>query len=184
MLDAKGIGKRIEKAREDAGFSKAELQKPLSISRQTLTAWEKGERCPGVYDLSKLCNLFGCDFGYIVGEYEEKTRPVTDIRAETGLSPEAIEVLQTLKKYSKGEELRLISDLIVFPVNDSILDTFGGFSGELLLQSLNDILHQFRLLPAEGIKKAGYFAILQRLFNDFIEEQLKKPFPVDEDEEE
>ena len=125
--------------------------------------------------------MFHCDFGYLVGEYEEKTRPVTDIRAETGLSPEAVEVLRTLKRYSKGAELQLISKLITFTVHDGILETFGGFSGELFFQVLNDLLYLFKLQPKDEIRKAGYYAIFQRLFSDFLEDQLKSPLPDPEE---
>lgn len=190
MLDAVGIGKRITAARESAGFSKAAAEKVLLISRQTLTAWEKGDTSPGINDLSRLCRVFDCDFGYIIGEYEERTRPVTDIRAETGLSPQAIEALKILNKYSEGEELRIISDMIVFTVKDAVVKEFAGderekskevenILGDTFFQALNNLIYQFKLLPVDGLQKAGYMVLFQRLFNDFIEEQLKKPLPID-----
>lgn len=190
MFDAKGIGRRIREARESAGYSKAALETPLSISRQTLTAWEKGDRAPGVDDLTKLCSLLHCDFGYLVGEYEEKTRPVTDVKMETGLSPEAIEILRIFKEYCPGEELRIISNMICYTVNDSLVKEFaeigeeaGNIANMSFFQALNNLLFQFRLLPMTKAEKAGYIVIFQKLFTDFIEDQLQIPLKEETEKE-
>ena len=169
MLDAIGIGKRITAARESAGFSKAAVERVLPISRQTLTAWEKGDTSPGINDLSSLCSVFGCDFGYIIGEYGERTRPVTDIKAETGLSPEAIEVLRALNQNCHKDVLQLISDMIVFTVNNPAYSEYDT----IIFQALSNVLHLFKIGLFNEAEKKGYLWMMQDLFMDFIKDQLK-----------
>lgn len=186
------IGERIKAARKSAGYSQEKAEEEIHVSRETLSKWERGVTSPSVDDLVRVSKAFKCDFGYLVGEYEERTRPVTDIRAETGLSTKAIEILKILNKYSEGEELRIISDMIVFTVKDAVVKEFTGdeseeskevenILGDTFFQALNNLIYQFKLLPVDGLQKAGYMALFQRLFNDFIEEQLKKPLPIDSD---
>lgn len=102
----KEIGLRIRTERKAAGFkSQDDLIDCLrnkygySISRNTLSAIEKGKT--NHYDvelLADLCELFNCEMGYLLCEYECKTGRNTDISAATGLSEEAIEKLSTHKR--------------------------------------------------------------------------------------
>lgn len=101
----KEIGLRIRAERKAAGFkSQDDLIDCLrnkygySISRNTLSAIEKGKT--NHYDvelLADLCELFNCEMGYLLCEYECKTGRNTDISAATGLSEEAIEKLSAYK---------------------------------------------------------------------------------------
>ena len=173
MFYTQGIGNRITEARKRAGLSKAEVERRCPFSRQTLTAWERGDSSPGVDDLARLAALFGCDFGYLVGEYEERTRPVTDIRAETGLSPEAIEVLQALNEAGLNSVLRFISEMITFNVNNPLY----GENEILIFQALSNVLHLVKLGIDSEAANRGNIVLMQDLFMDFIKDQLKQPLP-------
>lgn len=90
------IGERIKTERKKQDLTLEDLADKIGVSRQTISKWEKGAATsgPSLWELVKMCQLFQCDLGYIVGEYECKTRPVTDIHNETGLHEDTILNLQ------------------------------------------------------------------------------------------
>ena len=89
MFNTEGIGQIIKAERVNCGYkSQDALAEKMNVCRQTVASWERGENL-SVGDLVRLCNLFSCDFGYLIGEYECKRRIATDIREETGLSASA-----------------------------------------------------------------------------------------------
>ena len=98
------IGQRIKQERERIGLSQQDLADRLAGEpyfatgvRQTISDWEKGKKKEiPLHTLVCLCNIFDCDMGYLLGEYDCHTRPVTDIHAYTGLSEESIETLHAL----------------------------------------------------------------------------------------
>lgn len=92
-IKIKTIGKRIkaERTRNGNSVTLDTLANEIGVTRQTISKWEKGEgNGPTVWDLVKLCEFFGCDYGYLVGEYKNRTRIATDIGEETGLSMLAV----------------------------------------------------------------------------------------------
>ena len=98
----KTIGERIkaERTRKDNYVTLDTLADKTNVARQTISKWEKGEgNGPTVWELIRLCDFFGCDYGYLIGDYECRTREATDIRAQTGLSETA---LLNLKKNVGG----------------------------------------------------------------------------------
>lgn len=89
LFNASAIGQKLKTERVACGYkSQDALAEKMNVCRQTVASWERGENL-NLGDLVRLCNLFSCDFGYIVGEYECKRRTATDIREETGLSASA-----------------------------------------------------------------------------------------------
>ena len=135
IYDVKRIGARIRQERKLCGISQDELGAKLSVARQTIAKWERGDSMPQLYDLLEVCNLFKCELGYMLCEYDCKTRTATDIQAETGLSEVAIsritasisgrgirmytpsrdlerKALNLLLEFNGGEILALISDYL------------------------------------------------------------------------
>lgn len=94
------IGQRIRLERRNAGFSRQEdFAKALGLSessRQTIGKWENGKLLPSLDDFFNMCKLFNCELGYLLCEYDYKTRVVTDIHQAIGLSEKAIHVLKIL----------------------------------------------------------------------------------------
>lgn len=84
------IGQRIRKARELAGLSQGELGEKISYGYQMIGKWERGETRPNLDSLFSLCDVFNCEIGYLLCEYNSKTREFADIQAVTGLSECAI----------------------------------------------------------------------------------------------
>lgn len=90
------VGERIKKERnrDNHKLTLDELAAQINVARQTISKWEQGKGVgPTVLDLQRMCDVFGCDYGYLIGDYECRTRKATDIRNETGLSELAIDNL-------------------------------------------------------------------------------------------
>jgi len=112
IFNEKEIGAKIRSERNLLGDSLESFAEKVNISRQTLSKWENGNGAgPTVNDLIRICEVLGCDFGYLVGEYSCRKREATDIQAEIGLTESAISTLRTLNTQSK----RFINDLLLNP---------------------------------------------------------------------
>lgn len=101
----KAIGSRIREEREKLGLSKKELLPRIyksESSHKTLAAWEDGTRLPDLDSIALMAELFDCDIGYLLGDYDEHRRVTADVCAETGLSESAVKRLQQLAKVSNG----------------------------------------------------------------------------------
>lgn len=99
-INFREIGRRLqnERKRYEIDGKPATLDAladKVQVTRQTISKWEKGDGAgPTLWDLLRLCELFGCDIGYLIGDYECRTRITTDIRDETGLSELAVDNLR------------------------------------------------------------------------------------------
>lgn len=118
--DTKEIGKRIrlcrseyqkgkkkgEKNQESFGFDLKD-DGNTGYDRKTINKWENGKTLPPLDVLLKMCKLFDCELGYLLcePEYANKTKVVTDITNETGLSEEAIKLLRDKKEYDEMREI-------------------------------------------------------------------------------
>lgn len=111
------MGKRIREERKKLGDSLESFAEKIHTTRQTLSQWEKGKGGgPTVYDLLRMCKEFRCDFGYLVGDYDCRTREATDICKLTGLSEDAVLSLVELNSLDSP-----MSDY-VFSALDILLD--------------------------------------------------------------
>lgn len=100
-IKIKTIGERIkaERDREDHKITLDALAEKIGVTRQTISKWEKGEGTgPTVWDLIRLCEFFDCDYGYLIGDYECRTRRATDIVKETSLSEASVTRLLEAKQ--------------------------------------------------------------------------------------
>ncbi len=121
-------GQRIKLERERINMSQQELADTLAGDpyyatgvRQTISDWEKGKKKEiPLHTLVCLCNIFNCDMGYLLGEYDCRTRPVTDIHAYTGLSETAIETLHAL--ITETDEKKKAAVQHVIPLINQLLE--------------------------------------------------------------
>ena len=146
------IGKRIYDERKRRDMSQETLMEELehrgvSIGRNRLSAMENGVRESfsgkhGLDILIALCSIFECDLGYLVGEYDEHTKSISDICKVTGLSEESVNALRLLNNrgnrcgergaYIDGkqvEELSLLDDIIT---SNQFHDLFNALSKYLV----------------------------------------------------
>ena len=151
IYDFNKIKDRIKTERINKKMNQQELADELNISsRQTIAKWESGQSFPQLEDMLKMCNIFDCEIGYLLGEHEEKYRKYTDIKKETGLSENSIKSLiniNALSKFFPGSQDDKI-DVINLILEDShnrssfssLLDLIAGFC-QFNISSNNDALY-------------------------------------------
>lgn len=88
------IGSRIKECRKEKKLSQDYIAECCGVdARQTIGKWENGASTPTIEQLYILCDLFDCDIGYLLGEYDGKTRTIDDVQKHISLSQEAIKKL-------------------------------------------------------------------------------------------
>lgn len=89
------IGKIIKQERKNKGWTQEYLGNKLNIVGKQISNYENGITIPPVEVLFKLCDLFNCELGYILGEpkYTFRTKENTIICSNTGLSLEAVHAI-------------------------------------------------------------------------------------------
>ena len=101
------IGRRIKSERirykETHGkkLSQEQLLWMLDLSESStpyLRRWEKGEAMPSLKQLCQMAEIFGCDVGYLLADYDQRTRDAADLCHITGISEKGAERLKAIKK--------------------------------------------------------------------------------------
>ena len=114
------IGARLKALRKEWGYSLEQVAEACGVQQyQTVSKWESANTIPSMKQLLKLCNLYCCDVGYLLGEYDCKTRKATDIQEKTGLSEAAIERLEYLAIF-QPDMMKTLNLLIEFERADII----------------------------------------------------------------
>jgi len=69
---------RIKQLREERHMTQLRLSIELSVSQESVSAYEKGKYYPSFQTLLKLAEIFGCGIDYIMGlsenRYSEKSK--------------------------------------------------------------------------------------------------------------
>ena len=84
----KKVGGRIKAARKDL-FSRqglcdvvnrlaADDNRDIALNEATLKQWEYGNNRIDIEWIPYLCRALNCDVGYLIGDYEIRTREATD----------------------------------------------------------------------------------------------------------
>lgn len=95
------IGKRLHDERIKANLSLDKLAELTGFSKPTVQRWEKGWKngtgenvIPTLDQLIELCAIYKCSPGYLLCEYDEKTRQAFDASLELGMTEDSIKRFQ------------------------------------------------------------------------------------------
>lgn len=102
----KSIGKRIKDNRKRLGLTQKELLEKVYLSEKSVASlrkWENGERLPDLDTLARMAEVFECDIGYLLGDYDEANFPTHKICELTGLSEPAVSRLCKMEEKSIRE---------------------------------------------------------------------------------
>ena len=77
-IDPRALGRRLQEARKDRGFTQQDAADSLSVARTTVTALEKGERRMRPGELIQLARLYGRPVSEFVGPKE----PIADFAVQ------------------------------------------------------------------------------------------------------
>lgn len=115
------MGQRLKQARQDKehtrrNLSRRKLCEELLASKKApkeastteieklenrLKQWEYGNNPVSIEWIPAICDVLGCDVGYLFGEYQEYRRVTSDIAKETGLREKAVENVIKLYRNNK-----------------------------------------------------------------------------------
>lgn len=139
----KRIGERIAMERKKRGWSQAVFGEKLSkkmggsisAEQNTISNWEKGKNLPASLEVFlAISQIFECDCGYLLCDYDEKTHDSTEICKATGLSDCSVQCLCSLNtweivKYAKAIDFLLLDLQERYKSNDfrSVLDLLCFF---------------------------------------------------------
>ena len=103
------IGKRIKTERRKKKLSQEKLAEAISsimaesdpdyykgTEQNTVSNWEKGVSPPPLPRLIVLSEIFDCDIGYLLCDYDEPKRDLADVVEQTGLSSKATARLKNM----------------------------------------------------------------------------------------
>lgn len=95
------IGERIRSERKRKRWSQIKFASELDlyVDHSRISKWENGNEIPGDDILRKMAQVFECDYGYLIGEYPQRTRTESDIKKATGLSDKAVEAIKNADHY-------------------------------------------------------------------------------------
>lgn len=111
---------RLKAARKEFGYSLEQVAEFCGVQQyQTVSKWESGNSTPSVEKLMRLCDLYGYEIGYFMGEYDCKTRARTDIHEFTGLAEKAISQLNTDRAFNP-DRIRALNEILIYNSGDII----------------------------------------------------------------
>ena len=79
------LGNNIRELRKQKRLTQAELAKVMSVSQQTVGAWETGRAIPGSDTLGDLADLFNVSTDYLLGRPEKADDDQVDLDLERAL---------------------------------------------------------------------------------------------------
>lgn len=163
LLDrGKKIGDRIKTERKVRKWSQEELGEKIgnalsekAMSQNTISNWETGNAIPSIEKILVMSKLFGCDCGYLLCDYDNRTHDSLNICESTGLSERSVNVLTSLKTWDVNDVSRCI-DFLLLDVSErhvdhnfrSVLDLLNFFlsykdqSDEQINVSINGHIYQ------------------------------------------
>lgn len=114
-LNLDNIGKRIHNERDAVEITQGDFAETLGLSkesRQSVSNWENGRVLPDLELLYKMCEIFNCELGYLLCEYDCKKKENADVNKITGLSEKSINKLKEIKNSHYGEILITLDKLM------------------------------------------------------------------------
>lgn len=168
------IMNNIRVSRQEKGLTQEELANELYISaRQTVGKWERGED-GGItlQQLRGLCNLFNCEIGYIVGDYDTKRKATADASEETGLSNASV---LSLSSNLKARPYIPLLDFLLSDSNDD--DDKDKETGIHFLQLLSEYFYS---IDSDTREDAISLLEIQNTMNKLktkIKKRLEKRLP-------
>lgn len=143
------IGERIRSCRKEKGWTQEQLAASIAditnteLKRQTVAGWENGKPVKKIEQLKAMCDLFGCDTGYLLCEYDCKHVLTDQLGSMLGLTAEAVDALIEYRR--QGSKCsRIACDLI--EDRDLLLRIFdccnadyeNRFTGEIEVSGIKD----------------------------------------------
>lgn len=165
------VGARIKTNRTLFGLTQARLAEMVNeitgkpINERKIGRWERGEPVQKMDEIKALCSIFHCDTGYILCEYDSRKAESIRIASATGLSADAIDVLNSV---NRGEYEHIDSRIISALIEDK----------DLLTMLCSCAAREYDTVPAAGYEpyetQRHDLLMLYDSLCDFIESYRQK----------
>lgn len=120
ILQPSEVGKKIKELLKEKGLKSGTAARKMEIKRDSFTRWESGRTYPKADSLAKVAEFFDVDVEYLLTDTEIR-RSSDRAAAETiGISPEAVEIVRSMKPATR----RALESLIVA---GAVLDPWDEF---------------------------------------------------------
>lgn len=108
-IDPKKINLRIKEAIKQWG-SQDDFFDGIPYSKQSFHKCVRDKTIPPLSVLLEIAKKLNCDIGYLLCEYDEKHHAVADVKKETGLEPDVINIILNMK--NSFLKVSLLNDLL------------------------------------------------------------------------
>lgn len=137
----KRAGVRIRTERKRLGLTQEKFAEKLTellgckdINQNTVSNWEHGINIPPTERLIAMSMIFGCDCGYLLCDYDQRTHNSVEMCKATGLSEFSIQVLCKDNSWGITDNARVIDFLLFDAAKRKTTHHF---------RSIFDLLHFF-----------------------------------------
>lgn len=131
---------RIQAYRVQLDLTQVELADQVEVTRQTIAAWERGERSPSLLQLTRISRALGVPVDLLIAPDDVDKEPALLFRADDPdvLSPEARRFLSRLAADYAAVE-RLVGEIPSLPASRPV-DTYDFFTVERIASEVRDWL--------------------------------------------
>ena len=160
--------------KDGSATSPATLAEELGTSTQTISYYINGKRKPSYDNVVALTKFFGVSADYLLFHIKSENM---DMHKKTGLSNEAITMLEQMHKTSKNGDLTDITALVDSLLSDRDFYVFMEESQQQIghINELEEMDWMEREEKYPGVNMLGYskWFLVQKI-NDFIFRQMEK----------
>lgn len=98
------VGNIIKTEREKLGISQRDLGKKIGTVGKQISNYENGKLFPPIEAMVKLCSVFNCELGYLLGEkqYSKGTKEGTISSDYLGLDEKSVDAIHDITSIFKG----------------------------------------------------------------------------------
>ena len=184
--DAKLTGNIIQEERKKRNWTQKYLGENLGLTDKQVSKYEKGELFPPIDVLTKLCRLFDCEIGYLLGEpqYKDGTQLATAIHETIGLEADTIRNLQCITGKNRGALVLTCEPDIYKQILNRLLSSSTFLSFVECLGNLEDCENKLKALESSIIERYGEenFTVAMECYTGKIdyEHDPDVEFPSDE----
>lgn len=150
------IGKLIKQEREKKGMTQTQLASKLFVTNKQISNYERGKPIPPLDKMLDLCDVFGCELGYLLGEekYQNETQIKTAVCNSTGLSIESVQSILNLvtDKWNGDINIQMLNRLFTasllqkfladLSIVDSILEKLNSIDKSLEVKYGDDVVKE------------------------------------------
>lgn len=159
-MDEKGLGKRLQDARREAGFTQQALCQKSGLSYSTLAKIERGAiKSPSIFTIERIANALNLSLDQLIGEGSSSGKNIkTRKRSKSGIQFVYFDVNGCIVRFYHRAVTKIASDsgktievveMVLWHYNDQVC------RGEISIEKFNSILQKELQFP--GLKWEDYY---------------------------